>query len=350
MLFIFLKILNTTEYKRQSKITNTVLSLYSPLVLITKEIKQMKIQFENSFIELIRIYKQFNIDIIRNREQEILTENYSEAVTDPYLLKKTLHDLFFDHLISFYDKFSSKINYMIHELTYIRKKDISNIKRNLDFYREIFYTKRKLDVKTIELTEYPTFEYFVLRLEKIVGDQMGLIIQNIRNILYYGYDMELFYNTIELWRRCNGSKFQSFIAKNVETAVIIDVNLPENIDYVSYFRAILSLDVMKEFSKVKNPESDLRFMFLVRMIKKYGDYNNIPNVNCKPPCKCPKTKSGEVCNGERIRQKYFKYIDYFFPEKNYAYIYSKALKQRAFIIRHYNKTILRDKIKRYITQ
>ncbi|KAF7701486.1 hypothetical protein CDIK_0804 [Cucumispora dikerogammari] len=352
MNLIFIKFLNSTRNRerRTPRSIRFVKSLFKSIESIANDIKHMKREFDNQFTDLIFATKQFNLNIMRLKKQKPPKDYHRTGIYDPSLIAKLLHDVFFDHLISFYDKFSSRINYKINRLYIFNERKQHYLIRDISGLSKEFHFRQEFDIKTVESTEYPGFEYFVLRLENLVSNQLNLDINYIRHVLYMGYTHNDYYNIMGLWRRWCGVKFQLPYSKNVGTTHAIDVNLSENIKRLSYFNAKTRLNIMKEFRLSSRTVEDLRFVFLREMIQKHGSFDKIPNNSCFYRCNCPETQTDRKCIGEIIHQEYFKYISYSFSEQGYSYIYSKAMAERVTVFKHYNMTRQRVKDHKYITQ
>ncbi|KAF7701524.1 hypothetical protein CDIK_0764 [Cucumispora dikerogammari] len=335
--------------QKVKEVSMSVQKLNDSLKLITKKVKYMKLEFERHFNELILIYKEHHLEVMKITHREASKEYLIANKYDPDKITEQLHDIFFKHLISFYDRFSSKINYRIYNHLCKRKKHSELILKKICSCVGSFHFKSYLSYETVETTQYPSFEYFVLRLQEIAAEKLCLDITFIRFLLYGGYDMYKFYNTMELWRRCNGVRFQSVYSKNDDSIEVLDVKDPVNTDQLNYFSARFSFDIINEYRQEHDPENDIRFKLFNKMIRKYDTYDLIPGITCNSTCKCSEVESGKKCNGERMRAEYFEYIDYYFQERGYSRMFKRLISNVRSIILCYNSRIQRDTSQKYNT-
>ncbi|KAF7692183.1 hypothetical protein CDIK_2475 [Cucumispora dikerogammari] len=195
-LSLFKSTLFIQEVQADCEITNLVTNIYQSILTITEDLHIMEKEFQHRFSNLIQEYgKHCSKDVNPLKKDSAPCESEKREL-NPYLLEKVLHALFFNHFISFYDKFISKINYKIDTMAKNWLFKVDKIKDKIKNGKYNFKNESLLDINVIQRQNFLDFKYLLLCLEKMSEKQMGFDIQTIRDVLYRGNNIEDCYETI----------------------------------------------------------------------------------------------------------------------------------------------------------
>ncbi|KAF7689059.1 hypothetical protein CDIK_2921 [Cucumispora dikerogammari] len=326
------------------KTTRLLTKIHASISLINKEFDKMTQEFDKRFSNLINIYENLYIDILFSLNQNIFSYTPITQMLKKHMFDSILHNLFFQHLISFYDEFSSSINYKISENEFLSYKKRDEMEYNIYNWEESFHRKKTFNILDIEKSEYLNLQYFVNRLEKMCFEKFGFDIQYTRTTLYGNIEMLEFYETMLMWRMFNIEK--GILFKKYK----LYYNLNEEIYYrrqcytkkLIYYKNMFLLDIIKEYNQSSKRNKDVRFIMLKKMLKKYGSFFKIPESSISNKRQSSLSETDRIYGKTEIYNQYFSYIDYsqsgiYFEER-----YSSGIKRYVSLFKAYNNFVLRD--------
>ncbi|KAF7696510.1 hypothetical protein CDIK_1811 [Cucumispora dikerogammari] len=332
------------EQMALKNISDLTTEVYSSILSINQEFRTMTFEFDKRFSNLIKEYDSLYNEVLDCTGKRLSSHFSIRCVFKKYVLYNVLPDLFFKYLISFYDEFSSKINYKIEKSKILRECKSNRLEYQTYSCRKGFHNEEILDLQKIKKTEYLDLLYFVHRLERMCINILGLDIQHIRITLYGEIEMCEFYNTMLNWRVFNintglfSSNYELFFDEN-ENPSFYRLRTTKNL---FFYKNMFLLNIMKEYADASEPENDPRFLMLKEMIKKYVYFYRIPDVYKTPRSCCSFAKEPKIYEKSKIYVQYFSYILY--PENSFHFKkhYMSIIEQYIRVFQTRNRLIYRD--------
>lgn len=316
ILILKIIIILTKEKSNEIKeIKNSIKEIKEKILEIENDFIEMKYKFIYKFTNLIKEYKNVYKGILESFNKKISIYNPINKILWKYSIENIIENIFYIHFISFYDEYSSRINYKIRNSNLISSSNL--FKLNNKIFNSLKSFKNEKNINLLKKYKYYSFIFFIEKLEEIFSIKMNIKIVFIRRILYNNINNIYFFHFIDLWRKYK-------------------INFEYINNKIEYYKDILKLDIMKEYNNSNNKD-DERFKWLKNMLKKYKSYENIPNNinNC-----CLLIPNRFKTQGKlEIHSKYFEYISYSFIINNFEKKYIFSIKKYNEILKDYNNKI-----------
>ncbi|KAF7698515.1 hypothetical protein CDIK_1489 [Cucumispora dikerogammari] len=344
---LFKSTLFILEVQTDCEITNSVTNIYQSILTITEDLYVMEKEFQHRFSNLIQEHGNHCSKDVNPLKKDYAPCDSEKRELNPYLLEKVLHALFFNHFISFYDKFISKINYKIDVMAKAWFFKMDKIKDKIKYSKCNLKNESLLDINVIQRQKFLSFKYLLLSLEDMCAIQMDFDILTIRDVLYRGNSIGAFYDTMNEWRcsrKEHGRGFylnrNSIINRFSENASILRVDSQNS---KAYYENIFKLDLFKEAQLRTSVEFDPRFILNNQLELKYELYIQFKKDTINRKKKCEAKEQHIECIEFELSDRYFNYIIYGIRESCYENILKQIVLRGISLIKIYNEHIQRDR-------